>query len=200
MNHKSGERLREERERLGLTQLDFSQRTGISSRSLRNYENGTRVPDVHYLYATKELGVDVHYVVTGVREEEHDNFIKANAHTLLLLTTMLGFDSDDLNEVCQLAMDDLAAEKNTPYDSSKAEKLIKKLEGLLVRSPRVIMMCGNAEAIARDIELFEQILIKVGQGLPREKRTRVIAMLYRSFKASGKIDEKMIEDAISLAT
>lgn len=63
-----GERLREERVRLGYNQADFAAIAGVAKTSQFNYEKGERSPDAAYLAAVAEKGVDVLYVVTGVRQ------------------------------------------------------------------------------------------------------------------------------------
>lgn len=65
-----GERLKEERERLGLNQTEFSARAGASKNTQYNYEKGERSPDAAYLAAADGMGVDVLYVVTGRRTPE----------------------------------------------------------------------------------------------------------------------------------
>lgn len=65
----SGERLKEERERLKYTQISFSEIAGISSRAQINYEKGERTPDGNYLAEITKIGVDVMYVLTGVRSQ-----------------------------------------------------------------------------------------------------------------------------------
>lgn len=62
-----GERLREERERLGLNQGAFGELGGVKANAQGNYEKGERYPDAAYLAAVAEQGVDVLYVVTGRR-------------------------------------------------------------------------------------------------------------------------------------
>lgn len=61
-----GERLKEERERLGFSQTEFSALAGASKNSQYNYEKGERTPDAAYLAAVAEKGVDILYIVTGV--------------------------------------------------------------------------------------------------------------------------------------
>ncbi len=62
-----GERLRAERERLGVNQTDFAEAGGVSKVSQFNYESGRRAPDAAYLALVAALGVDVGYVLTGQR-------------------------------------------------------------------------------------------------------------------------------------
>jgi transcriptional regulator with XRE-family HTH domain len=64
-----GNRLREERTRLGLTQDQFAEKAGVTKRSLVNYEKGERSPDASFLSAIAEAGADVLYVLTGVRSQ-----------------------------------------------------------------------------------------------------------------------------------
>lgn len=62
-----GSRLREERERLGLSQEGLGGIGGVKKLAQFNYEKGERQPDAAYLAAVAAAGVDVLYVVTGQR-------------------------------------------------------------------------------------------------------------------------------------
>lgn len=62
-----GIRLREERERLGMTQESFGQAGGVLKRALIRYEKGERAPDATFLAALAAAGADVLYVLTGER-------------------------------------------------------------------------------------------------------------------------------------
>lgn len=59
------ERLKTEREGLGLSQQALADRLGISLRSQQNYEKGDRSPDCNYLAAMAAAGADVLYILTG---------------------------------------------------------------------------------------------------------------------------------------
>ena len=65
-----GERIKEERERLGLSQLALAELCGVTMRSQRNYEKDERSPDAQYLALLLGEGVDVLYVLTGARSGE----------------------------------------------------------------------------------------------------------------------------------
>lgn len=67
-----GERLKEERERLGLSQPAFAALGGAGKHSQINYEANRRSPDGEYLSAVAKHGVDVLYVLTGQRTPGHD--------------------------------------------------------------------------------------------------------------------------------
>ncbi|MBQ1766857.1 MAG: helix-turn-helix transcriptional regulator [Aquincola sp.] len=64
-----GSRLREERDRLGLTQEAFGRHGGVQKRAQITYEADERSPDAAYLSALATHGVDVVYVLAGVRSE-----------------------------------------------------------------------------------------------------------------------------------
>ncbi|MBV4499406.1 helix-turn-helix domain-containing protein [Pseudomonas shirazensis] len=62
-----GPRLREERERLALTQRRFGEIGGVEPNAQGKYESGERTPRVDYLAAVVACGVDARYVLSGVR-------------------------------------------------------------------------------------------------------------------------------------
>lgn len=62
-----GERLREERERLKLSQTVLGESCGVQKRAQINYEKGERAPDALYLAAFHAAGGDMMYVLTGQR-------------------------------------------------------------------------------------------------------------------------------------
>lgn len=62
-----GQRLQEERKRLGLNQEDFAKAVGVAKRTLAGYEGGAADVGASVLGQASELGVDVLYVVQGKR-------------------------------------------------------------------------------------------------------------------------------------
>lgn len=62
-------RLREERQRLGMSQTDFGAHGGVKKVAQIHYEQDERRPDVDYLVGVAEAGADVLYIVTGERRE-----------------------------------------------------------------------------------------------------------------------------------
>lgn len=62
-----GDRLKEERDRLALNQTDFGTLGSVSRGTQKAYEQGTNSPDLRYLSALERAGVDVQYVLTGVK-------------------------------------------------------------------------------------------------------------------------------------
>lgn len=64
-----GGRLREERERLGLSQSAFAALGGVALRTEQDWERGVSAVKSDFLAIAAAHGVDVLYVVTGTRVE-----------------------------------------------------------------------------------------------------------------------------------
>lgn len=62
-----GDRLKEERVRLGMSQTEMATLGQVQRNTLFNYEKGLRSPDADFLARIAARGVDVLYVVTGQR-------------------------------------------------------------------------------------------------------------------------------------
>ncbi|WP_395608126.1 helix-turn-helix domain-containing protein [Pseudomonas sp. B22129] len=60
-----GLRLRQERERLGLSQKNFGEIGGVEANAQGKYESGGRAPKADYLSRVAERGVDILFVLTG---------------------------------------------------------------------------------------------------------------------------------------
>ena len=63
-----GERLKSERERLGMTQPDFAEAAGAKKRTLIDWEKGVSSPTAVQLAALAGIGVDALYILTGQRQ------------------------------------------------------------------------------------------------------------------------------------
>lgn len=79
-----GDRLKEERERLGLNQTDFAALAGASKNTQYNYEKGGRSPDANYLAAASAAGIDVLYVLTGERRPAAAESVSAEELELVM--------------------------------------------------------------------------------------------------------------------
>lgn len=64
-----GERIREERERLGFNQSEFAELVSSTRKTLFNWESGAAAPNANALATWAEHGLDVLYVVTGQRTQ-----------------------------------------------------------------------------------------------------------------------------------
>jgi transcriptional regulator with XRE-family HTH domain len=65
-------RLRQERERLRLSQRVFGHIGGVEANAQSKYESGQRIPKADYLAALAAIGVDVVFVITGLRSPVDD--------------------------------------------------------------------------------------------------------------------------------
>jgi transcriptional regulator with XRE-family HTH domain len=63
-----GNRLAQERARLGLTQAQVADFAAVARRTQVNYESGERAPDASYLDRIGQKGIDTLYVLTGRHE------------------------------------------------------------------------------------------------------------------------------------
>ncbi|HRK67716.1 MAG TPA: S24 family peptidase [Hyphomonas sp.] len=62
-----GQRIRAERERIGLSQTELGAAGGVQKNAQHNYEGGKRAPDATYLAGIARVGCDVIYILTGER-------------------------------------------------------------------------------------------------------------------------------------
>lgn len=187
-----GDRLREERDRLRLSQADFAEKAGIHRNTQVRYEAGKREPDSGYLETIRALGVDVDYVLFGLQDPDAPvecPFLEAKFGDVKPITLKecrrhatgrflsRPFAAEHLR-ACQ------TCPKNPIDRAIKAETPSTDVDGRLLE--------GLLEGV-------ESILERTGQRLPPPKKARTVVMLYRASRASGNIDPKMVEDAVSLA-
>jgi transcriptional regulator with XRE-family HTH domain len=78
-----GERLREERTRIGLNQDDFAKLGGVNRNTQGSYEKNDRSPDASYLAKVAGSGVDVLYVLTGQRAAPSEADLSGDESELL---------------------------------------------------------------------------------------------------------------------
>lgn len=67
-----GERLRSERSRLDIQQIELAEICGITRKTLSVWEKGEQTPNAAILAKMAAAGVDVLYVVTGERAGESE--------------------------------------------------------------------------------------------------------------------------------
>lgn len=77
-----GGRIVAEREKLGLSQIDLRLKTGVSKSTQIKYEGGSSYPDAEYLVTLDKIGLDVMYILTGLKSyeampNEYQNLIDA---------------------------------------------------------------------------------------------------------------------------
>lgn len=64
-----GNRLKEQRKKLGLTQAEIAEKCGISMRMWGDYERDKYQPRSETLFILAKEGIDIDYVMTGIAAE-----------------------------------------------------------------------------------------------------------------------------------
>jgi transcriptional regulator with XRE-family HTH domain len=100
-------RLKEERGRLQLSQLELAEIGGVKLRTLQDWERGLAPVQTEFLAATRAHGMDVLYVVTGER-----------------VVAPVPVNSLDVNQTAMLAAYDSLSER--------AKTMLRELAGMLV--------------------------------------------------------------------
>ncbi len=72
---KVGDRLLEERQRLGLKQSEVMPKIHVTQATLSRYEKGTRVPTLEAITGLHYIGYDVLYLITGNREQANTDMV-----------------------------------------------------------------------------------------------------------------------------
>lgn len=78
-----GARLREERLRVGFSQVDFAESCKSSRNALVQWERGDAAPNAAVLSLMADAGIDVLYVVTGKKTGESENTLAPAERALL---------------------------------------------------------------------------------------------------------------------
>lgn len=115
-----GERIAEERKRLGFTQLAFAEKLGISISSQKRYETNDRAPNIYYISAIADIGADIGYVMTGSRNmRKHLAFAvdldKRTSESLALAA--LDLDTESFAEAVSTIPDDRKNDSNAVLDA-----------------------------------------------------------------------------------
>lgn len=79
----SGGRLKEERFRIDMQQIDFAEACGVSRGALLKWEKGEAAPNATALAVMDDLGIDVLYVVTGRRSSDAESRLVPAEQALL---------------------------------------------------------------------------------------------------------------------
>lgn len=216
-----GERLTQERKRLKLSQANFAKAVGVSISSQKWYESNVRQPNVSYLKSLEDIGVDAFFVLNGRRSAEIRKELLGIAddgsyrEALPILLLALGIDEEAWNNSLGKMMPTVIenAEGNAGGDDPSVyidlhdpeKRYAEHLAPELIRlSPVLTKKINEASDLSLSIisdvvEKLETVLKDSGKEIQPAKKAQAVVMLYRAFKASGKVDQKMIEEAVSLA-
>jgi transcriptional regulator with XRE-family HTH domain len=190
-----GLRIREQRERLGYSQTELAEKAGVTARSQRNYETGTRVPDATYLAAISPLGVDINYVLNGENAYSTHNDIDDTPH-LAAIEMAFGISNAELGKIIDKALINDTVNGYSP--SVLFSEMLAASSVFRLMADRYASL--DAPVLASTIEGIEAATTKAKLDISASKKASAVVMLYRAFKASGKIDLAMIEDTVKLAS
>lgn len=190
-----GSRLREERERIRLSQADFAEKSGVHRNTIARYETDKSQLGAGFIETIRAIGIDVDYVLFGIPNPAAPvdcPFVQAQKLGLQYIFTLkdcrnkaadsgaLGSPIDRLwRKAC----------KDCPQNPIK--------HGLPVTQPQMDI---DGPLLLALLEGVEVALLKTGLKISPAKKAQAVVMLYRAFKASGKVDGKMIEETIVLAS
>lgn len=192
MNASVGARIAEERDRLSLSQEAFAARVGVSFSSQRRYESGSRSPSTVYLSNLRECGVDADYVLTGSRNSNMP---------LHRINLALRLAISDIGE--KLGCEPAIAQYLGSYPSlstaifENGDGIPDEVVDEFVKSCQVHLDTELLSAILDGVDTATQA---INGCLTSKKKAQAVAMLYRSFKPSGKVDPAIIEETVKLAS
>lgn len=194
-----GERLKEERERLGLSQAAFAERCCVGRTAQYNYEREEREPGLLYLKRAEVLGVDLLYVFSGVRKGDEWLYARAHKRVLDNVNEQFGLDRQLLATAIQSAVNlDVAVD-------SRESAIIETWTDALRSSVAEWFATGKNPDRLIDLELLSTIIQRVyvaadRHSLAPSKQAKIVATLYRAFKVSGAVDVSLVESTVALAS
>lgn len=115
-----GERLKEERVRLGLTQPAIAELTSVSKNTQINYEKDFRSPDATYLAAIAGLGADVLYIVTGQRTPQAEGALSVREQKVLYTFRELSEEDQKSLQRLSIALKESPAKYDTGNEGNGA--------------------------------------------------------------------------------
>lgn len=107
-----GSRLKQERKRLGLSQVQFAELGGVKRVSQHLYEQDVRLPDLGYVFHLAEKGVDVAFLVIGTQTHS-----RGQDDLVSLKVALAAFR----------AVHDVATNRRTPPAAEEQERLFTSL-------------------------------------------------------------------------
>lgn len=201
-----GKRLKEERERLGLSQAKFAEACGVGKTAQYTYEKGDREPSYSYMEAAQKLGVDSHYVFTGTKTGKDWAYARAYSIFLYTIEMLLGLKEGELERLCKQRVE-LDGQVDWFNDKEPTERPSNVNFGPWIDGVASWLATSTKPDRCLDLDLFAKVLTeieaqaeKANVKLAADRKAKSAIMLYRAFKASGKIDLTMIEEAINLVS
>ena len=115
-----GNRIRERRKELRLTQTDMHRECGITSGALSQIENGSRVPSAIAFYSISQaLNCSMEYLMTGISSETKNTEIFGNEKKLLDgFQKLPEEDQEELLEILEMKLRKVQRARGTSAKSS----------------------------------------------------------------------------------
>lgn len=192
----TGDRLKEERERLHLSQADLAEKTGVHRNTQARYENDRSPLPSDYVSTLMGLGLDVDFILLGIANpdtpvdcpfarEQHLDFAY-----LFTLKHCREHAAGQRSGALSTSMDVRwhRACRECPKNPIKS----------LVVTPATVDIDGAL--LAAILEAFDSALGERLAQVSPHKRAQAVVMLYRAFKNSGKFDADMVVSAAKLAS
>jgi len=205
--------IKEERERLEISQSKFAEACGVGRTAQFNYERGEREPSYTYMEAAEKLGVDTLYVFTGTRTGKDWAYARAYSKLLYTVEMFMGLEEGRLEQLCKeaVALDEKLkrieenSEGGEVYYGDWQQSVIAWL-GTTTKPDR----CVDSVLLARLLDSVDQASVRLEISLSTEKRVRAALMLYRDAKphkdtlfhelsSAGKIGQVDIDKAVKMA-
>lgn len=201
-----GTRLREERDRLKLTQEAFANACGVSRRAQVTYEADERSPDARYLEAASKFGVDIAYVVYGGRTEFKETVRLIAIEDLFFnICFELGFCDEDIQGFVNEAIPVIQGLYDKGEDvGGGAPYLVESVKTFIDKSARISPNTQSGKQIniiflELVMEQIDSVLTQKNKTLPAKKKALIISMLYQAGEISGLVDKNILDNSIALA-
>ena len=187
-----GQRIRYERQRIGLSQADLASLVGVHRKTQGNYELGARKADAHYLQELATAGVDISYVLTG---ESSNEALQAYRSVLDAIRVELrlykGFEQDWASIL------ELSRESYRQFLTGKPDQanLDSAVAVLLARSPRLI---AGPDDLPELIDRLEFVADSLGVRLSPSDKANALWRLLEAKSANGvrSVDFSMIKSVL----
>lgn len=190
-----GKRLKEERERLLMSQAEFAKACGVGKTAQYMYERGDREPSWSYMDKANEAGADSHYIFTGTKTGSDWAYARAYKKMLYTVEMLLGLEENRFEEISLMIIEEENQLKTTGQASY--DPYNRAVMAWLETSTKPDR-CIDLDLLARVLAEIETYVAAASVTLTTEKKAKASIMLYRAFKASGAIDKKLIEETINL--
>lgn len=180
----ASQRITIERKRLNMSQAAFAQAAGVSLSTQKRYEKGERGADSEYLAALSKIGVDIVFILTGLRSPDADADRRGLLHVLELVAGVLDIARGEIGRDFDAALAAaVEAHKYARADEAASAQADLAFEAVLRRSPLWLSDPHQLEAV---VEKVEFVLEAQALKLSPAGKSRAIVSLLRQERRSGR--------------